>query len=543
VLDLESKQIRPLPALPGAAEIDPHYSTDGQWIYFLADPDGISDVYRMPAAGGPAERLTQVATGVGGITNTSPAITVASDRLIFSVFDERGLTLRTLPLTAAAAQAPSGEDRSAAVLPPAETPEQATAAERLARGGEAAPKREFELEEYRPKLAISYVGPVGVGLYTDRYGSGVAGSVTALWSDTLDRHQLAVALQGGSSTTSVANAFGAQALYLDRTSRFVWGAGGAHIPYTSIFSTTGTARVPVGNGQTVLADVVQESTLTEIVDEAQLLAQYPFSQTRRLETSAAYTHYSYDEELETVVFVGNTVIEHTRRSVATLPSVSLAEGGLAYVGDNAAFGFVSPVRGGRMRLEVTQDTGDLSFTTGLADMRKYFFLRPFTFAVRGLYYGRHGTDAESNLLSPLFIGDETLVRGYPSGSINSSECTFVPGSNACPEFDRLVGSRIAVANFEFRVPLFGVEEFGLLRLRSMPTELSLFADIGAAWSAEQKVRWVFDPNATDRVPVASVGVNARILLLGALPLQFYWAHPFQRPQESSVFGFLITPGW
>jgi len=543
VLDLASKEKRALPRLAGGNQIDPHYSTDGKSIYFLADPDGVSDVYRMPAASGTAERLTRIATGVAGITDKSPALAVAADRLVFSVFDDRGLTLRTLPLDVAPTAAPAGEDRTAAVLPPAQTTRQATVEALLARGGQPAPPQQFDLSDYRPKLGLTYVGPVGVGLYSDTYGTGVGGSVTAYWSDVLERRQLAVALQGGSSTGDFADAVGLETLYIDRSQRYAWGVGGAHLPYVSILTFVGREEVPVGGGQTVVADVIEQSTLTQTIDQAQGLAQYPLSQTRRFEASAAYTRYSFKEEIERLVFVGNTVLEHSRQRMPSAPSLSLVEGGIAYVGDNSSFGFVSPVRGGRMRLEVDQISGDLSFTTALADARKYFFMRPLTLAVRALHYGRYGTDGESNRISPLYVGDETLVRGYAYGDIRLSECTRAPGSNGCPEFDRLIGSRIAVANVELRVPLFGVEEFGLIKLRSLPTELALFADVGAAWTADESVRWSFDRDAADRVPVASAGIAARILLLGALPLEFYYAKPFQRPQESGVFGFLITPGW
>ena len=293
----------------------------------------------------------------------------------------------------------------------------------------------------------------------------------------------------------------------------------------------------------MLADVIEQDTLTQTIDEAQGLAQYPLSQTRRFEATAAYSRYSFKEEIERVVFVGNDIIEDSRHRVPSGDSLSLVEGGLAYVGDNSQFGFLSPVRGGRMRLEVDQTSGDLAFTTALADLRRYFFMRPLTLAFRVLHYGRYGNDAENNRISPLFIGDEWLVRGYAAGDIRLSECTQVPGSAACPEFDRLIGSRIAVFNAELRVPLFGVEEFGLIKLRQLPTELAIFGDIGAAWNQGDSVRWSFDRHATDRVPVASAGVAARILLLGALPLEFYYAKPFQRPKESGVFGFLITPGW
>jgi Tol biopolymer transport system component len=542
-LDLASKQVRALPRLASGIQIDPHYSPDGRWIYFLADPDGVSDIYRMPAAGGPAERVTRIATGVGGITDKSPALAVGGDRLVFSVFDERAFTLRTLPITSPPLPVPAGTDRAAAVLPPVATPRQATVEDLLARGGQPAPPGPYEVGGYHSKLGLTYVGPIGVGLAASRYGYGIGGSVTALFSDVLERHQLVVALQGGSSTTGVKNVLGFEALYLDRTGRFVWGAGAAHLPFTSVVTAVGRQVVPVGGGQTALADVFEQDTLTETVDQAQALAHYPLSQTRRFEGSVGYTRYSFDEQIERLVVLGNTVIEHTTRNVPSAPSLSLVEAGVAYVGDNSAFGFVSPVRGGRMRLEVDQSSGSLSYTTALADVRRYFFLRPFTVAVRGLHYGRYGSDGESRRLSPLYVGDETLVRGYAVGSIRLSECTRSPGSNACPEFDRLVGSRVAVANVELRVPLFGVEEFGLITLRSLPTELALFADAGASWSSGNEPRWTFDRDASDRVPVVSAGIAARILLLGALPLEFYYAKPFQRPQESGVFGFLITPGW
>ncbi len=543
VLDVASKQVRALPRLGSGSQIDPHYSADGRWIYFLADPDGVSDIYRMPAAGGAAERLTRIATGVAGITDKSPALTVSADRLVFSVFDGHTLSLRTLPLDVATTPAPAGDDRQAAVLPPAQTARQATVEALLARGGQPAPAQRFELREYKPKLGLTYVGPIAVGISSDPYGTGVGGSVTAYWSDVLERRQLAVGLQGGSSTGGFEDALGLQALYLDRSSRYVWGVGGAHLPYVSIGTFVGTEVVPVGGGQTAVADVIEQSTLTQTLDQVQGLAQYPLSQKRRLEAVAGYTRYSFKEEVERLVLIGDEVLEHSRREVPSAPSLSLVEAGVAFVGDNSAFGFVSPVDGGRMRLEVDQTSGDLSFTTALADLRRYLFMRPLTLAVRVMHYGRYGDDAESNLISPLFVGDETLVRGYASGDIELSECTQVPGSNSCPEFDRLVGSRMAVANVELRIPLFGVEELGLIQLRSLPTELALFADVGAAWSQDESVRWSFDQEATDRVPVASAGVAARILLLGALPLELYYAKPFQRPHESGVFGFLITPGW
>ena len=49
-------------------------------------------------------------------------------------------------------------------------------------------------------------------------------------------------------------------------------------------------------------------------------------------------------------------------------------------------------------------------------------------------------------------------------------------------------------------------------------------------------------NATERVPVVSVGVGVRILL-AYIPIEFYAAKPFQRPTQGWVTGFNIIPGW
>jgi outer membrane protein assembly factor BamA len=162
-----------------------------------------------------------------------------------------------------------------------------------------------------------------------------------------------------------------------------------------------------------------------------------------------------------------------------------------------------------------------------------------------MHYGRYGSDAESERLTQLYVGQPTLVRGYEIGDIGLSECSEVPGDpGACPEFDRLVGSRLAVANLEFRVPLLGIRGFGIFNAPFLPTELSAFVDAGTAWTSDTTPDLRFTTQRTiDRVPVVSAGISARILLGGFAVLQFYYAKPFQRPEENWVFGFVIAPGW
>jgi hypothetical protein len=110
-----------------------------------------------------------------------------------------------------------------------------------------------------------------------------------------------------------------------------------------------------------------------------------------------------------------------------------------------------------------------------------------------------------------------------------------------------------VANAEVRVPLFGVEEYGLINFPFLPTELSAFVDAGLAWNGQSvcdeggevigcspEFAWESD---TGRIPVVSAGVSARMNVLGFVILETYYAYPFQRPNKGWHLGFNMAPGW
>ncbi|MBV8544140.1 MAG: BamA/TamA family outer membrane protein, partial [Acidobacteria bacterium] len=296
------------------------------------------------------------------------------------------------------------------------------------------------------------------------------------------------------------------------------------------------------NGQRVIADAIQQTRQIQRFDDVSGVVQYPFSQTRRIEFTGGFQHQSLKEETETAYFVGNTLVaDETVRSPFDF-SLSLGHAATAFVGDSSVFGFLSPVRGTRYRYELSAFSGDLKFETALADYRKYFFFNPVTVAVRGIYYGRFGTDAESGRISPLYIGQDSLIHGYDINSIGPEECVRTGTSSSCPVFDRLIGSKIGVANFEVRVPVVGTKQFGLIS-GFVPTELFGFVDAGGAWSSNQHLDVRFSRNnSTDRVPVVSAGAGVR-LLLAYIPLEFYAAKPFQRPTQGWVTGFNIIAGW
>ena len=490
--------------------------------------------------------MTRVATGVSGITTLSPALSVAqqSGRVLFSVFDDTSYAIHVLEPQQARGEpagAGAGEAPVAALLPPVQAEARSTVQayldDRAVAPREA--ERRSELADYDPNLKLDYLAPVA-GVAVSSFGNVVGGDITALFGDMLGQHTVGATLYG---TGGALEEIGAQAYYLNREQRWNWGVAGGHVPYVSAFTTVRPVVVTV-DGQQVQGREIQQFRETVTLDRASLVTHYPFSVQRRFEAAVGYTRMDFDLEVFSATVVGDTIVDRGERSLPSEEPLDLMQGTFALVGDSSYFGFTSPVRGERYRLEIEPTFGTLQFQSLLADYRRYFFRRPVTLAFRALHYGRYGQDAESERLSPLYIGHDTLVRGYRLGSIDADECSSVPGDpQACPEFERLIGSRLAVANVELRVPLFGTRDFGLLELPWLPTELAAFVDAGTAWTADESPELAFVESSAERIPVFSAGITARILLGGFAVLEFYYAVPFQRPSEEHVTGFVISPGW
>jgi Tol biopolymer transport system component len=544
LLDLETKRVEPLLIFPRGKHINPQFSPDGASLYFIGEPDGVPDVFRYDLESRQTTRLTAVKTGVTGITAVSPALSVAATtgQIAFSVLENGHLNIYQLDAAQALPDPPAFA--TAARLPP-ESP----SAFDVVQGylDDAAPPQTLDAARtpYEPRLGLTYVGPATVGVSVDAYGTGISGTLSAYFTDTLNTRQIASTLYGGTSDGYIdfEDALGGETVYLNQKGRFQWGILGARLPYLSGYTLLGTGSIDV-DGTPVPADFVYTVTDVVTANEISAFSQYPFSLTRRVEVAGGVSHISYDRKLVRDVYPYYSVPPFSETfDLEGPPPLDLQNASLAYISDTSYYGFLSPLRGRRFRLEYEWTTGDLDFQTTLFDYRRYFFRNPLTFAFRALHIGRRGTDAESFQLTPLDIGSDNFVRGYELGSFDASECTPIPNSPSCPEYDRLFGSRIAVLNLELRIPLLGTRDFGLFRAPAFPTEGVFFVDVGAAWSESDPVVWEFERDTTERVPVVSAGFAARILLGGFLPIQLYYAVPFQRPSEDRVFGFVISTGW
>ncbi len=553
LMDVESRELRILDLFGNVKHSNPQFTPDGRGLYFISDQDGFSDIYRTDLATGQIVRVTEVATGVSGITAMSPAMTVARNTgtLVFSVFDGFEFHVYALDSQRATgstlvAGAPAAAGRR---LPPAESRGASRVTEYLADAETGLePTGRFTPDEantYSPGLSLDYVAPPSVGVGADRFGTYVGGGAVAYFSDMLGDRNLAMALQAQGTVKDI----GGQVVYQNLKSRWNWGAAAGRIPYLRLFADY--ARNP--DGSLAYREIRERLFLTQATG----LVAYPFSTTRRVEGSLGLTRYSYDLEadLYTLDPSGSFVIDRDRTQLDAPDALNLAQGTMALVGDNSFFGFTSPVRGGRYRFEVESTLGSLNYTGLLADFRRYFSPhKATTIAFRGLHYGRYGRDASSDRIFPLFLGYETLVRGYAQESIETREClegSELAAGSRCGILDRLIGSKIGVLSAEFRIPVIGTEQFGLFNLPYIPVELLAFADVGVAWGAElangrgavePDIRWTREPNALG-APVASAGFSSRFNILGMLILEAYYAFPFQRPDKGWHWGFNLAPGW
>jgi Tol biopolymer transport system component len=537
LIDPESGKVEPVTGFEDAKNIDPQWTADGRGLIFVSDHGGISNLYRVDLATAAISRITNLSTGVSGITPLSPALSVAraTDRMVFSVYDQGRYDLYALnaeqpKATASKPALPAGSDPAS--LPPVARESSALGyLRRDPRLGLADPKS-FQQAPYRSSLSLDHISQTTIGVATGSNGLAVGGGTTLFWSDMLGNHNLAALLQSSNQGGDPMNNIAAILAYENRRSRWNWGLAVSQLPYVVREITVDQGTF---NGEPAFRQ--QDSRFWQIDREGQLTAAYPFSRVQRVELGLGYRNIRYESELETSIvsaITGNLLSDQTVSS-DTIPSLGMASASAALVYDNSAFGGTSPILGQRYRLEVAPVAGDLDFVGLLGDYRRYVTLaRPLTLAGRVLHYGRYGHDGEDDRLGSLFVGYPWLVRGYDTSSFTVEECS----TGDCNAIDRLLGSRLAVANLELRLPLLGAA--GLARTPGVPPiEVAAFYDAGVAWTQADKASFL----GGDRRPVTSRGLALRMNLFGFAVGEAAYVHPDDRPDKGWYWLFSLQPGF
>jgi len=551
-LEIASGDVSTLEPFGEVKHINPQYAPDGRSIYFISDQDGFSDIYQFTFDSGDIRRITNLQTGVSGITGMSPALSVARDAgtILFSVFDNFEFHIYSLQQGQAEAGGENintfSRNNSGRLLPPSKPQITSRINNYLSDPFTGlVPNDTYPVQsavDYDSSLKLDYVGQPSIGVGTDRYGNYASGGASAFFSDMLGNRSLGTMLMANGRVKD----FGGQTFYVNQENRLNWGLSIGRIPYIygySSYSQTGSAMN------------INQTTQRIFMSQASYLLAYPFSTTRRIESNIGVQRISFDLEQETFQYIANRWRPIERYSLPSRDAVNLASASIALVGDNSNSAFTSPVNGGRYRLETGYSMGTRNFQSVMADVRRYFSPNnSITFAVRGLHFGRYGnnldTDRTTAAIQPYYLGYETFIRGYAYESFNSNECSASTSStmvgmaaSGCPSFDRLFGHRLAVANAEIRVPVIGTSQFGFLNFSALPTELFAFADGGFAWNDNNELDYRFVRSDSEKVPVFSAGVGARVNVLGFMILEIYYAEPFQRPNKGRHWGFSLAPGW
>jgi Tol biopolymer transport system component len=543
LLDVETGAIERVATFPDGKNINPQWSADGSSLYFLSDQNGITNVYRVALADGELYQITHLAVGVSGITELSPAMSLAADKLVFSAYEGDRYTIYVIEsdeLLAGGPLQPPLADVSPAVLPPADRPVGDVMA--LVTNWELGlPEgtEEFETTEYNAGLSLDYVAPPQVAVGSDPYGTYVGGGTALFWSDVLGEHSLATLLQVNGSLKDIAALVG----YENRRSRWNWGGAVSQIPIVQ----RGFYRpeYDLGTGIWTERELLFRQTTREVTG----VLSYPFSRVQRTEFGASYMNISFDYELRTREYDSAfRQIDETKEDLEAPNALNLGTASAALVYDNTFFGWTGPVLGQRYRFELSPVFGSINYLGVLTDYRRYLMpLRPYTLAARVLHFGRYGNGGEDGRLQPLFLGYQQIIRGYNWDSFEAEECNqdvdskdFV-GDSSCPVFDQLFGSRFVVGNFEFRVPFpqgLGLGSPSVLP----PMTLALFYDVGAAWWGESTAREVGGNRAPWR-PVSSWGVAGRVNVFGVLLLEVDYVHPNDREFKGWYWQFGFSPGF
>ena len=534
-LNVATGAVTPVPSLRGGKNINPQWSADGKHIYFLSDARGVSNLYRVSIADGGIEEMTDLKVGISGITGTSPALSISSQgegriavstfrKGLYSIYLLENLQPHAVPAVAAGR---SGE------LPPRRRLEPKV--DRLL--AEMTPRKEAvtlaDMKEYRASLSVDYAAQAAAGVSNSSLGTVVAGGVALFWSDMLGDHNLLTVLQAEGDSTTFERNLAAVGSYENRAQRLRWGAAAGQIPTVSV-------------GYIPLADNGDGTSSQFLVRQWQINREvagrlaYPITRADRIEASIGYRHISYVADAIEEVFdnstgsyVGSRIVD-----VDSPPSIQMFPAGVAYVHDTSVWGGAGPAFGTRYRAELGGVVGDLDFYTPLLDFRHYILPMPYlTLAGRVMHYGRYGRDADDTRISPVFLGNWGLVRGYDYYSFGLEECV-ADATSPCPILENLFGSRIALASAEARVPIFGAR--GLVPTPSAPPiEIAAFYDAGVAWDRST------DPGflGGDRQLMRGWGGSIRLSFFGQLVIGWNYVKPLDRPLQDWYWEFVIAPGF
>lgn len=533
--EMETGEVTIYDLFPGADMINPKYAPGGEEIFFISDANGYRNLYRMHRQTKETQKITDLQTGISGVSSVSPAFDIATEsgELIYILYNRGYYELHKIQPEDLQGPVFASEDADfgAGKLPPVPTPDPGQLVEELLQTYPEVDPDRFRTLEYDAKFGLEYIGGGGIGVGVSQFGVGVGGGVSFMFSDILREHILMTTIHSQGRIENI----GGRAAYLNQSSRVQWGASLSHIPHVQAGAMM---RPDTLDGMLVENLVLMEERIVE--NEIGLFGQYPLSRQLRFEGGGSTTYYRFSRDSINNYFAQGFLLERETYELDAPDPFLIHRGYVAFVGDGSTFGMTSPMLGYRYRFQVDKTFGEYAFWGFMADYRQYFHIPPISLAFRVMHMGRYGDDARE--LRPVYLGNPYYVRGYSFRALRRPEETRGDFMN----INNLLGSKIAVTNAEVRYPFTGPEELALIRSGYIFSDLVFFVDAGLAWHDFDQIDFRWEPVRDDdrRIPVISTGVSWRVNLLGAIILEPYYAFPFQRRGDSTsgTLGFHLSFG-
>jgi hypothetical protein len=559
IMDLTSGAVRDLDFFFGANNLNPEHDDDGN-IFFLSDRDGFRNMYRYQLQDDKIYQMTNYLSGISGITEYSPAISVSRkrDRIVYSYYAKNAFSIYSSSQDRFINRPvdPTDVDQRPGTLPFSDLGQTNIVAANLEKAPSyaqlSAPpdqyKTKFAEKPVVNKFKLDYIGgSTGLGVGTGSFGTrtGLAGGVQMLFSDLFGNHQIFsnLALNGEIYD------FGGQVSYVNSKNRIAWGGTLSHIPFQTggVSYRLDTLRFQNGNFEVLREDL---DILRIFEDQAGIFAQYPLSTTRRFEATLSGNYRSFRLDRYPSFYDPFTFqfIDQGRRERIPLETDLINVGGflvrrtgffnsgLAYVGDNSYFGMASPMAGYRTRFQIEKYFAGYDFFATTADYRKYWRLKPVTIAVRGMQHARFGESA--NEFPPILVGNMGFVHGFFWTQLDRIASTYDLS------FEQLSGQKFLMGNFEIRLPFTGPERLAMIKSGYLMSELSAFFDVGVAYDRWSQISFTKTGvnDFTFKRGVMTTGIAARVNLFGAIIIEPYYALPLIKGGQWA-FGLNLVPGW
>ena len=354
-------------------------------------------------------------------------------------------------------------------------------------GSDSTMKTDFTPKDYKVTFSPDVV--TGNAGYSNWFGAN--GQIELLFTDMMGDHEIYFRAN----------------LYLDLTnSSFLLSYG--YLPdvvdyHVSVFQNAGFTYIqPEGSPYTYLYRLRNYGGL--------VWASYPFSRYTRFDVgmqimSMSRENVDFPQEPSLTRFV-------------TVPTIS-------YVLDDALWGFWAPVKGTRLNITLEGSPGwsdnGLSFATARIDARHYLHLgESYTIAVRGSGGYSLGRDPQK-----FFIGgiDNWFNRFFSDNGwpfVNPEDFAFTrPGWPLRGwALNERNGTRYFVTNIEFRFPFLFAFQAGPIPSLFQGLQGQVFFDAGGAWDSNG-MAWMPSGRQAPNPVLSSFGFGIRSLALG-LPLRF-----------------------